>query len=1154
MNLSKIVKINSNYTRSINIERDADSLSIIESYIPTSRAIATLDKIQETFCAKDLPRAWGLIGPYGSGKSSFAIFLAHLLSNQESAPTIAALAVLENNNKQLYKSYVNKSDGLGHCVVLITGSPEPLSKRLVHSLFQAVKSYWPQGSNLPKVLEDLESLTQKKQITNTEIIESIKSLQKVLVAIGSKGLVVIIDELGKFLEYEARHPDTNDIYLLQSLAELAYIHHDAQLSLVVLQHQSFEQYANGLGENAKNEWIKIQGRFETIPFLESAEQTLRVVSSAIQHDKSLNYKKITPDVKKIINILYEVKALPKSLSKKNAESLFQNCYPLHPISALLLPLLCQKVAQNERTLFSYLGSSENFSFKNSLDNLETIGDWIYPWEIYEYFIQNQSAILLDHFTHRRWVEVVTAVERFGDTNKDPVFLLKTIGLFNIIGGQVGFKASKNLINICLPTKNQAEKACAKLLEKSVIQFRKYSGEYRVWEGSDFDIDSELVKERSKLGQFSLAEYLNDINSITPIVARRFTIEKGAIRIFQPLFTDNKKFSSVPKEESVPRIIFHICEDKQDIEFFNKKVITSFGKMDIVVKLIQNEQFRNVVSDLKALHLIQQNSQELQSDPISQKELKDRLYIVSKLEQKLISDFLDHPEKNNWYWEGKQLHINHKRDLQVIFSKVLESIYKYTPIIKNELINRDMPSSQAAAARNKLLEAMVFSSDYEDLGFQLFPAEKPIYRAVLKETGIHVFSEKENKWVYSKPNKTSSIYQAWEQIDKFLDSTQQISRSFKELEEILIQPPYGIKQGILPILYLAIYLVYQDELALYEDGHYVPNLTKDILERFVKTPSLFKVQLFKMEGVRSEIFKQYITALFKDDRKRTVIQAIRPLTKVIGNLSLYTQKTNDLSSITSKFRNAFFHAKSPEKLLFNDMPVALGFNPEGFSATDKDNYIEVLKKAISELTHAYSKMLELQQNLLAQSLKLSPTASISDIRHASGRYIGLDSYTVDTDGLKAFINRLLEKDISDEKWFLNVLMFLGRKSPEKWLDSDKAKVDARLSEYSHRLLDLQTLKLQYERTKENSSDDFEVILLKTIKKGSNEQSQAVIINETQRETIETIKEEVIESFKNTPPELKLAILAELSNSSIEEYQTTSKTDQDSKKLKRKLKRG
>lgn len=96
--MEPIVQLDTHYTRSINLERDADSCDILSAYIPTSRALQTLDKIAETFNQKSMPRAWSLVGPYGSGKSSFAAFLAHLLEDQECTANVMAGEILKHHS------------------------------------------------------------------------------------------------------------------------------------------------------------------------------------------------------------------------------------------------------------------------------------------------------------------------------------------------------------------------------------------------------------------------------------------------------------------------------------------------------------------------------------------------------------------------------------------------------------------------------------------------------------------------------------------------------------------------------------------------------------------------------------------------------------------------------------------------------------------------------------------------------------------------------------------------------------------------------------------------------------------------------------------------------------------------------------------------
>ena len=285
MSISSKINVNTHYTRSVNLKRDAGSESIVKSYIPTSRALNTLDIFCASLKQDEAPRAWSLIGPYGSGKSSFASFLSSLLDKDNTASYKMAHKVLSkasSNTAQDFSDLTN--DNLGYCVVLMTGSPESFGKRLISALNEKAKEVWSsRKGKKPEILDILSHYhNQEESPSFTEIIESIKSLQNALSKVGFKGLLLAIDELGKFLEYEARHSGTNNIYLLQGLAEQSQENHSTKFAIVVMLHQSIEQYATGLGATLKNEWANVQGRFESIPFIDTSEQTLVIVSKAIE--------------------------------------------------------------------------------------------------------------------------------------------------------------------------------------------------------------------------------------------------------------------------------------------------------------------------------------------------------------------------------------------------------------------------------------------------------------------------------------------------------------------------------------------------------------------------------------------------------------------------------------------------------------------------------------------------------------------------------------------------------------------------------------------------------------------------------------------------------------------------------------------------------
>lgn len=1151
MTLGDKVKINTHYTRSVNLERDIESKGAIDTYIPTSRALDILSRVVETIHDKAASRAWALVGPYGSGKSSLALFMSHLFGNPERVINKSALLTLKKTDAVLarkFSDHVKASSG--YCTILLTGSPEPLAKRFTEALAQGAVLFWEsKRGRTPAIVAKLEKLALAKAPSISEIIDVIKELQKSVADAGGKGIYVVFDELGKFLEYEARHYGANDIFLLQALAEHAGAGHEANLFVFVLLHQAFEQYARGLGETVKNEWAKVQGRFENVPFLESVEQTLRVVSAAFEHKLSESeHKVIVQQIAKVVRVLEAQDALPGMLDAENAKTLFSTCYPLHPVSAVLLPLLCQKVAQNERTLFSYLGSGEAHGFKDSLLRLSKVGEWIYPWEIYEYFILNQPSAVSDHSTHRRWAEVVTAIQRLGDATLEEILLLKTIGLLNIVGAQGGFKASKDLVALCAPNAQSLPSVAKKLVDKSVIQFRKFSSEYRVWQGSDFDLDAAVHEEVRQLGQYHLAEELNKRKSLLPIVARKYTIQTGTLRYFQPVFVDAQSYHVVAKKDTTPRILFYLAEGSADEKTFTKQVSGYFSDLDITVLCPNGRQIREVVVEMLALERVRVSRQELNADPVAQREFHDRLAVATQKQDQLLLGLTEIPENNLWYWRGKKLHIRHKRSLQHQLSEILQEVYHASPILQSELINRDSPSSQAVAARNKLLAAMLNHEAEENLGIEKYPPEKAIYRALLWATRIH----RKNKevWYFAAPiadTDKCNLLPVWKRIDAFFAESEKQPLPFSKLNEVLATPPYGVKAGVLPILYVASYLLNQQELALYENGVFRPYLTLEHLELFVRYPERYAIQRFRIEGLRASLVDEYAKLINTGSKRgNTLISLARPLAKLMAELPDYTKNTQRLSEESRKVRAAFSIANSPAQLLFKELPLAVGFNEittDSHKKANLEGFAEKLVGSLRELKNAHSQLADRMRTRFGQAFNIDRKLGLEEFRNRlRAQCAPLDKYTIDVDGLKEFIRRASNTLGNNDLWFEQLLAFLVNKPISRWTDTDEDEAEFRLAEFSRRLLDLKKLYLYYEEDKNHLSGDFEVLLLKSIRQGRGEYERLVTIDEKRTQVIKAVKTEAAEVLNQLKdPDLRFAALAELVDEFLESSVTRGKRE-------------
>ena len=1139
MSIEAKFKVNTHYTRSVNLERDSDSVDVLNAYIPTSRTIRTLERVAATLNSEQMPRAWSLIGPYGSGKSSFSIFAADLLASSDKQLNKIAHGKLADFSPKLQKSIRSRLSGSkGVMKVLVTGSPEPMAKRILVGFQQALDHAWTsRRGKRPPIFAQLQTLLDMPEPPVSEIMNFVENMQDALTKIDYSGVVLVIDELGKFLEYEARHYGANDIYLLQAIAEHACKGQQCNLLLFVMLHQSFEQYAKGLGENLKNEWSKVQGRFEEIPFIESSEQILRIVASAFEHQFSgADSKRIRAYIRHVIGALIDIEALPTALKKREAINLFEACYPLHPVSALILPVLCQKVAQNERTLFSYLGSHEEYGLADIVKQLNSVEEWVLPHHVFDYFINNQTAALSDYATHRRWAEVVTAMERLGDATEAELALLKTIGLLNIIGVKGGLKASKELLELCFDADINVAKGLKKLDSHSVITYRKFSGEYRVWQGSDFDLEEALEDGLNHIGEFELAEVLNEHNALQPVVARRYTIRNGTLRYFKPYFVDARSYKKVPSKADYPRLILFVAGAQDDEKIFFEHVTQHFSELDILCLCKNGSQLREATGEVMALRYIGTSRQELSNDPIAKREFEDRLVAAETSQELVLGQLLEFPEESEWFYRGKQLSLKNKRDFQEQLSDVLKKVYSKSPELHNELVNRDKPSSQVNSARIKLLHSMISFPGKRDLAIEKFPPEKAVYRSILLKSGLHR-KGKHNKWGFSAPEKGTPFWYVWQKIDKFLESTEQTSRSFAELNQELMAPPYGVKAGILPIIYMAIYCVQQHELALYENQQYRPVFTDDMIDRFMRRPDEFTVQRFRIVGLRVSIYSEY-KKLFNDGKEKTIVQLVRPLADLINGLEEYTQKTqsNQISEKAKLVRDAFGLAKSPEKLLFEDLPKALGYGE--FVKSGKGNlegFSNDLTESLRELKYAYENMRKEQLKLLAQAFHINEDISIDDLRsRAIGRYEGLEQYTVDVDGLRAFIKRITKREGTADEWFDNILMFLGQKPASKWLDADRSEAEIKLSDYSKRILDLETLRLHYDKNVKVYGDDFHVILLKTLKKGEEPIDEVVAIDQVRHKAIQDVKGDLLKKIDHHDKETQLAILAELVDEFLADY--------------------
>ena len=332
--LSDIFQVKGRFQRSIHLERDFyTDKNLLEGYVVTATAREVLGRVVSALENNESSKAWSLTGPYGSGKSAFAFFTANLLGKSEQA-----LTLLEQRDISLHKRFCKiygngRLSSLGFCPVLISGERAPISLALLRGLQQSLISFNNgislKQSPLPEIKTLLKAAEEGTLPDSSEITKLFESAVDQIKKHEGTGLLLVIDELGKFLEYATHHPAQGDLFVLQTLAEFADRSEDTPLFLFTILHQAFEMYAQHAVESQREEWAKVQGRFEDVSFTEPIEQILRLVGTALE-----NRSQITGIVN--FDSVIELGLKTQQLDDSDLIRLLENCLPLHPTVALLI--------------------------------------------------------------------------------------------------------------------------------------------------------------------------------------------------------------------------------------------------------------------------------------------------------------------------------------------------------------------------------------------------------------------------------------------------------------------------------------------------------------------------------------------------------------------------------------------------------------------------------------------------------------------------------------------------------------------------------------------------------------------------------------------------------------------------------------------------
>ena len=735
-----------------------------------------------------------------------------------------------------------------------------------------------------------------------------------------QGIVFVFDEFGRYIEDNG---ETIKVKTIQDFAEYCD-HSDYENHLILVSHKQLSLYTAKMKKELSDEWKKIEGRFKATSINVKYDQCLSLIPHIIPKTKKWDtFKK---RYERDLNALYEEAWDFKGfLLPPEGGNPFEGGFPLHPITLYALDRLSKKVAQNERTFFTYLASDEENSLFAQIDKLKDDRFHFVGLDlIYDYFEENIMSYRANDI-YVMYKKLQYALNKLGEENTDSaeVKILKTIAVINIISDSAVL--ASNRVTLCHVIDEDDEvisSAIDALEKKKIIKFMRQYGYYDFLDSSIYDLDSMIEEKIGSINDEMVVNILNDEFTDFVIYPHRYNAKYHMNRIMIPVFAYRNELSKKTFVRSMPDYYDGIVAFVLDADYS----LNEYSEVELPDRMLMlvNSNPKQIINEVKryiATKLLYSQREELKKDdPTVEKELQ--LYLEE--EQAILSELV-----SNWrkikgsditvVFDGHEEEVKSEAELTECASQIMLSAYKKTIIVNNDLINKNKVSGAIRLSRSKLLDNMLNGIDIMNGCTPLSP-EHNIVRALLVKNGMY------DDGIPVKLNYIDGEVSGdavKHVIQKYIKKAKKAPVSVNELYEELKKPPYGLRDGYMSLL-LAYELSQYENISLSFHGADRDYSSEEFLKAF-ENPEDYSIFICNWSEEQEkyisdleELYGKYLNRKTKN-RLKELLGAMNTHFASLTKSALTTDKYvspkakqyRDILSISYKDYNSFFFEVLPK---------------------------------------------------------------------------------------------------------------------------------------------------------------------------------------------------------------------------------------------------
>jgi len=921
------------FQTSVNIGFDLHNNEKIKNFIPTMSSIDIVEEVLYSTSTPDANRARLLVGAYGRGKSHIILVLMSLLFKKDVAPFDVLLSKIKEHNPKLYEyalEYLKSDRKL--LPIIVSGNSASLTQSFLNALQQTLKNenlddlmpetnflaavntigLWKKSypdtyvkfseslgepintyvvalkefdvnayGRFIKLYPNLTSGSEFNPFVGFDVVELYEKVVEKLKDRGYNGVYIIYDEFSKYLESSIAYATVSDTKLLQDFAEKCDRSGDKQMHLMLISHKDIANYIdNNLPKEKVDGWRGVSGRFKHISLHNNFSQMYEIISAVIKKDSKF-WNKFCKDNKSRFSDIEKSFTANGILEGEIAEVAVKGCYPLHPVSTFILPRLSEKVAQNERTLFTFLSSEHKHTLHAFLENARGEFPMLTPDYIYDYF---EPLLRKEHYTndtHKLYKLTSKVLDKL-DQESLGAKIIKTIALIYIIEQFEKLPPIYDRIidafRDSVSDISEIEKTLEYLIEKECIVYLKRSNGYlKIKESSGVDIQNEINNAIEKTrNTLSIKGILNSSSFDSYMYPTAYNDEMEITRYFDFSFIDSAEFFAAENWErkiediSADGVIYAVIpKDEEEIVTIKNSLIDGNNNHDRILFIVPNKY-----TDIEKICFEYSAVKMLKNNVVDDDLLSDEYDIFIEDLEEVIGSFIfsyARPEiaGAEYYYNGEKLNFKRKAQISAKLSEICYHTYPHTPVINNESINKDVLPTVAINSRSKLI-AGLFENELDiNLGLTGTGQDVSFMRSTLIQTGI--LQNELDKPVINIAPSDENMRAVLNVINNFLCGANSRGRNFKELYETLTLPQngYGLKRGVIPI-YIAAVLHHLKKYIVIKNKTDEVKITADLLNSINELPENYTVFLESWSDEKAQyidglavLFADYVVEKEKD---------------------------------------------------------------------------------------------------------------------------------------------------------------------------------------------------------------------------------------------------------------------------------------------------